>query len=327
MKSLVTGGTGFIGGHLVKRLLEMGQEVRCLVRDPSRAAVLEHLGAEIITGSTNNGLNWEPVLDGVNEVYHLAGVTRAKSNLEYYIGNQAGTRQLVEACRKYGSGLRRFLHVSSLAAVGPSEGKRPLSEDEPFHPVSHYGRSKMMGELEVLKIKDEIPITILRPSIVFGPRERDMFEYFRMIKGGVYPLVGFGTQWVNLLHSDDLIDGIIRASKSERAVGETYFVGSERQYTSQEIGETIAKVVGRQPIRIHIPTEFVIVCGAVSGAMGRIIGRAMFFNLQKAREVTQSAWTCSVAKATEHFGFHQTLPLEESFRKTYSWYVEHGWMA
>jgi nucleoside-diphosphate-sugar epimerase len=141
----------------------------------------------------------------------------------------------------------------------------------------------MMSELEVLHFKDTIPLTIVRPSIVYGPQERDMYEYFRMIRKGLYPLIGRKPQWINLVHAHDLVEAIVIASSSRRAIGETYFIGSEEHYTSEEIGWTLAKVVGRRPVRVHIPGKLVLAAGGFVGMMGSLTGRAVFFNLQKAR--------------------------------------------
>jgi dihydroflavonol-4-reductase len=327
MKALVTGGTGFIGSHLVRRLRNNGSDVRCIVRDLSKAQELVELGVEIVDGDLCNGIAWESVLDGVTEIFHLAGVTRAKANHQYYDGNQKATHELVGACKKYCTDLRRFVHISSLAAVGPSRNGLPLCETESFHPVSHYGRSKMLSELEVHQLRGEIPFTILRPSIVYGPQERDMFEYFRMVRKGIYPLVGSNPQWVNLVHADDLVEAMLRSSADVHAVNETYFIGSERQFTVEEVGNTIADAVGRQPIRIHVPENLVIAAGVVVGVVGKITGQAVFFNLQKAKEATQTAWVCSVHKAREHFGYRQSISLESGFQETYEWYVKHGWFA
>jgi nucleoside-diphosphate-sugar epimerase len=153
-----------------------------------------------------------------------------------------------------------------------------------------------------------------------------MFKYFRLISKGVYPLIGRDLQWINLVHAYDLVEAIVSASSCERAVGETYHIGSERQYTTEEVGQTIAKVAGRTPIRVHLPQKLVFASGAIVGATGSLFGLSVFFNLEKAREATQRAWVCSVCKARDHFGYRQSVGLEEGFRETYEWYLEHGWL-
>ena len=327
MISLITGSTGFIGSHLVRRLAAAGRRIRTIVRSAAKASSLERSGVEIIFGDLREGVDWQLALAGVDEVFHLAGTTRVRSNREYYAGNHLATSNLVKACAEHCSHLRRFVHISSLAAVGPSPDGRPLHEGAPNRPVSDYGKSKMMSELDVLGASRQIPVTILRPSIVYGPSERDLLEYFRMVKRGIFLLIGHRQQLLNLVHDDDLAEAIVRASESPRAVGEIYFVGSERQYTATEVGESIGEVVGCMPLRFHVPPSCVIAAGFVAGSVGRLARRAVFFNLEKAREAIQTAWTCSVEKARLHFGYRQHVSLAEGFRKTYEWYQTQGWLT
>ncbi len=321
MKVLVTGGTGFIGSHLVERLRRSGNDVRCIAKDNLNATLLESLNVEVVLADLNNGAGWDSILDGVEYVYHLAGVTRAKWSRDYYEGNYLATKRFIEVCSKNRTSL-----VSSLAAVGPSLYGQSVNEDTPYHPVSHYGKSKMMGELEVLNVRDRLPITIVRPCAVYGPRERDMYEYFQLIKRGIQPLLGFRKKIANLIHSDDLVGGILLAGEHPRAVDETYFIGSEESYSTEEIGRVMAGVLNCSPIRFRIPGVLVYAVAAISGAVGKITGNQIFFNLQKARECLQSAWICSVEKAKSQLGFRQKVSLEDGMEKTYLWYRENGWL-
>jgi nucleoside-diphosphate-sugar epimerase len=326
MKTLVTGGTGFIGSHLIERLRERGDEVVCVAKDALNVANLEQLRVKVVLADLNNGIGWESLLSGVDYVYHLAGVTRCQSSKEYYEGNFLATKRFLDICCSLRVGLKRFVHVSSLAAVGPSLDGQALGEDAPYHPVSHYGKSKMLGEIQVLKARPKLPITVIRPSIVYGPRERDMYDYIRMVKGGVQLLIGFNEKLLSLIHSDDLVDGIIRAAETPRAEGEIYFLGSEAPYTTQELGCVIANVIHRHPIRVHCPHTLVYAVGAIADAVGKIGRKQVFFNVQKAKESVQSAWVCSVEKAMTQIGFRQRLSLEEGMRITYDWYCKNGWL-
>jgi len=326
MKILVTGGTGFIGSHLIERLRGQGHDVRCVAKDRINMSVLESLKVEIVLGDLNNGIGWEAILDGVDLVYHLAGVTRANSYGEYYDGNHLATKRFVEVCSAHCTDLKRFVYVSSLAAVGPSPNGEQATEETPYHPVSHYGRSKMLGELEVLKARDRFPITIVRPSAVYGPRERDMYEYIRLILRGIQPLIGFRNKFLNLIHSEDLVRGILLAGNHHRAEGEVYFLGSERDYTTEDIGRSIALAVGKRPLRVRLPHAVVYGVGAVAEVWGKIARKQIFFNLQKVRESVQAAWTCSVDKAKSQLGFQQNISLEEGMAQTYRWYRDHQWL-
>jgi nucleoside-diphosphate-sugar epimerase len=326
MKVLVTGGTGFIGSHLVERLLARGEDVRCVAKDRLNVVMLDSPNVEVILGDLNNGLGWDRILDGVERVYHLAGVTKAARASEYYEGNCLATKRLLESCLRFGRNIKRFLYVSSQAAVGPSPDADPVTECSPYHPVTHYGKSKMMAELEVLKVHDRLPITIIRPSAVYGPRERDWLEYFKYIKQGIQPLMGFGKKLLSLIHSDDLVNGIVAAAESPRAEGEIYFLGSEATYSTEDIGDAVARVLNRRTLRVRIPHVLVRAVGMLSGALARLSGRAALFNYQKAIDSLQSSWVCSVEKAKSHFEFRQCVPLEDGLLRTCRWYQEHGWL-
>jgi dihydroflavonol-4-reductase len=326
MKVLVTGATGFIGSHLVERLRDRDYEVACIAKDEMNARLLESRGCRVVIGDLNSPGTWEPLLDGVGTVYHVAGVTRAREPAEYYEGNYLATKKVVETCARFSQGIGHFVYVSSQAAVGPSLDGTPINEEAHYHPVSHYGKSKMLGELEVLRTQRRLPVTIVRPSVVYGPRERDMYDYIRTIRHGLRLLIGIHDKLVSLVHVDDLVNGIILAGESAISAGEKYFLGSEGYYSIREVGETIARVVHRHAISLRLPHCLVWTVGALSTAIGKVLDQQVFFNLEKAREVVQPAWTCSVDKARAQLGFHQGLSLEEGMRRTYRWYVENGWL-
>ena len=326
MKILVTGGTGFIGSHLVERLRRKGHEVRCVAKDRLNVQALESIGCSVVLADLNNGVSWEPLLNDVEYVYHLAGVTRCRSPHEYYEGNFQATKHFVDVCSTLCSSLKRFVYVSSLTAVGPSLNGSPVDESTPYHPVSHYGKSKMLAEGEVLRVADRLPVTIVRPSAVYGPRERDMYDYMRLIKKRIQPLIGLKSKFMSLIHSDDLVDGIIRAGEKEAAVGNTYLLGSERGYSVRDIGRAIASAVHTHPLCIGLPHCLVYTIGGIATVVGKITDQQVFFNIEKVRESVQPAWTCSVEKAKAELGFRQKVGLIEGMQSTYAWYCANGWM-
>jgi dihydroflavonol-4-reductase len=326
MATLVTGGTGFIGSHLIERLARSGTEVICLAKDAMNMAVLEPLGCRIELVDLNDLRSLDGILDRVDTIYHLAGVTRCRTSEEYYEGNTNATRNFVELCLRASSSVRRFVYVSSLAAAGPSFPGHPLTEDAPYHPVSHYGRSKMLAEREVLKAADRMAVTIVRPSSVYGPRERDMYDYIKLIYRGLEPLIGFKDKLMSLIHVRDLVNGILLAGTAPGAAGKTYFLGSELFYSIREIGETIASVVHTHPVCVRLPHSVVYAVGAVAVAVGKCTGQQVFFTMEKARESVQPAWICSVARAKHDLEYHQTVSLRQGMAETYRWYKEHGWM-
>lgn len=327
MKAIVTGGTGFIGSSLIEKLVAKHYQVFCIAKDEMHATDLKALGVEIVLKDINDGVYWEPLLSDADYIFHVAGVTRAKCDSDYYDGNFKATRRIARLsaaiCRK----LKRFIYVSSLTAVGPSFDEKPIEENSPYHPVSIYGKSKMLGELEVLKLKDRLPFTILRPSGVYGPRDREMLSYISMIQKGIQPLIGFGTKWLNLIHRDDLVDGIIQAAESTAAENEIFFLGGEKNYTTEEIGDAIAAVLHKSRLKFPLPESLVYLIGSITETVGKISGQEVFFNRQKVAEAVQTYWTCSVAKAKARFGFQEKFSLQEGMQDTCRWYRQHQWLA
>ena len=326
MKALVTGGTGFIGCHLIEKLSQRGVEIVSVAKDGQNAELLRQLGAKVITGDLNNGIRWDEALDGVDIVFHLAGVTRSRFARDYYEGNTKATHRFTEVCALRAASLKRFVYVSSQTAAGPSPDGSPLVEDAPCHPVSHYGKSKLLAEEEVRKAGARLPWTIVRPSAVYGPRDREWYEYIRMILHGFQLLVGFGTKSMNLIHADDLADGILLAGTAPQAVGQTYFLGSERAYSTLEIGMMMARVLNKHAIKVRVPHALTYAVGAIEGAVGKVTGHDVFFNFQKAKESVQTAWTCSIEKAKRELGFAPHIPLEDGVRSTCEWYRQNRWM-
>lgn len=326
MKMFITGGTGFIGRHLAVRLSELGHDVTCLVRSRQRALFLESLNVRLCEGNLDSRLLLGEAIAGSDMVFHLAGVTRARSTKEYYEGNHLATKKLVAICREHSDTLRRFVHVSSLAAVGPARPGSPLTEEASYHPVSHYGKSKMLGEIEVRRAEDRLATTIVRPVAVFGPADEGFLEYFRLIKKGFLPMVGWGIRLLSMVYVNDLVEGIIQASENCNARGQTYFLGDDEPYSIDEIGTTIASVMQLNARRIHLPEPLVLAYGAVSEAAGKFSHNPVLFNTQKAKEGIQRAWICSVDKARKELGFFASTSLFEGMSRSYEWYCRNGWL-
>jgi nucleoside-diphosphate-sugar epimerase len=325
MNILVTGGTGFIGTNVIEKLSGNKNQIKCLSKDFLNTGDLVKLKVEIINGDLNNGVAWENILPEVDIIYHIAGVTRAKTNKEFYAGNYLATRNLLKACLNHCTKLKRFVYISSLTAIGPSIDGVTVNEETAYHPVSEYGKSKMLAELEVMKCRDKIPVTILRPSAVYGPRERDMYMYMKSIKQGIQLLIGYKQKYLNLIYVDDLAEGIISASLNSSAEDQVYFLGSEDAYRNEEIGETIARVIQKNIINIHLPHCMVFTVCGIEEMFGRIFQKHVYLNLQKAHELIQAKWTCSIEKAERELGFCPRTSLYEGFWKTYQWYLEKGW--
>jgi dihydroflavonol-4-reductase len=326
MKVLVTGGTGFIGSNLIEKLVSRNYEVYTIAKDNMNIEFLNSLNVKLLEYDLNNLPDLENELHDVDYIYHLAGVTRAINKNDYYLGNFLATRNLLKVCKQSCKKLKRFVYLSSLSAVGPSVDGKPVDEETPYHPVSHYGKSKMMGELEVIRSSNKFPITILRPGSVYGPREKDMFEYFKLVKFGIKPIIGFNQKKLNLIFCGDLVDSIIEAGEHPKAVNEVYFVGSEQAYTNHQIGEAIALAQNKSTICIRIPHLIVYTIGLIEEIFGKILRRPVFLNLHKAKESIQERWDCSIQKIKNEIGFHPKVSLSKGMERTFEWYVAEEWL-
>ncbi|MCX7877008.1 MAG: NAD-dependent epimerase/dehydratase family protein [Ignavibacteria bacterium] len=322
----ITGATGFIGSHLADKLVERNYKVKCLVRKTSNTKWLEHKNIEYVYGDLFDYKVLEDALAGVDYVYHVGGVTFAKKKEDFYKGNVDATKSLIEACYRFNPELKKFIHVSSQAAVGPSFDGKPVDENRDYFPVTTYGRSKAEAEKVVISYFDKLPCTIVRPPAVYGPRDYAIFEYFKSMNRGVQPMIGFDNKLLSLIHVKDLVNGFISAGESDVSVSEIYFISSERFYNWNEVGEITKKVLGKKTFKIVIPHFAVKTTAFFSEVFGFFSPKPVILNREKAREITQSYWICSVEKAKNHLGYRQTVSLEEGISETIAWYKTQGWL-
>jgi dihydroflavonol-4-reductase len=326
MDVLVTGGTGFIGSFIVELLLERGHSVRCLVRKSSNLQWLKPHPVTLVYADFFNLPSIESATADVHIIIHVAGVVASKNREGFFTGNQSTTKNLLTAALHTASELKRFLHVSSLTAIGPSLNGKPIDENSPPHPITTYGESKLAAEKEVLSVQDKIPITIARPPAVYGPRDTATLTFFQTVNKGIIPLIGFNKKRVSLIHVRDLARGIVDAAFSEKSVGRSYFISSEEIYTWDEIGNVTAAVVNKKTIKLRIPEFIVMGIAGISGFFNNFTRKPSVLNYEKGRDMIQSDWTCSMESAYRDFGFTQTISLEDGIRETIDWYRTMNWL-
>ncbi|UCB52931.1 MAG: NAD-dependent epimerase/dehydratase family protein, partial [Candidatus Zixiibacteriota bacterium] len=234
LSTLVTGANGFVGSHLAEGLLERGYRVRCLVRKTSDLRWLSGLEVEYFYGDVADKESLKGVCGNVDLVFHAAGLTSARSRKEYLRANAEGTRNLVEVCLEQNPKLQRFVYVSSQAAVGPGVDERPLDETAPSRPITDYGESKLEGERIVLEHVSQLPVTVVRPPAVYGPRDTDVLGFFKVASRGFRVSFGKGESFLSLVYVKDLVDGIIRAAENPKSLGQTYFIADDKVYSWRE---------------------------------------------------------------------------------------------
>jgi nucleoside-diphosphate-sugar epimerase len=320
MNALVTGATGFIGSHLCEELARRGHKVTCLIREKSNLKWIENIDLKIISGDCENIESLYDAVDSIDYVFHLAGLTKACSEDKFFSANTRGTENIIKAVVEKNPKLKRFIYISSLAAVGPSKNGSPLKEEADPMPVSIYGKSKLEGEKAVLKYKKSIPVTVLRPSAVYGPRDRDFFIFFKMLKKGIFP--DWGKCYYSMLYVDDLIQGIILAAENKKAEGEIYFLSDSKFYTNEEIMNAISSALGIKALRLRVP-KYIMPFFAY---IGEKIYRNGIINRDKIRELSHSHWICDTSKAKEELGFMTKVKIKEGIKWTADWYRIHRWL-
>jgi len=326
MKILITGATGFIGSHLAGHLHQSGHTLRAITRKTSDKKWIRDIPMEYAEGDYGDPGFLREAVAAVDMIYHVAGVTKARTREEYFRGNHGVTKNLLAAVLDSNPRIRRFVHVSSGAAVGPASPGMPVNESTPFHPLTTYGVSKMEAERECLAVMDKLAVTIVRPPAVYGPRDTDVFEFFKTMSMGVQPLIGFREKLVSLIHVSDLVNGIVMAGENREAAGKTYFISGEKYYNWHHVGEVTAGVMGRKPFRIKIPEWCVYAIGTFAQFFALFGNKPAILNLEKVRDIVQDAWTFDGSKAARELGFEEKLTLESGIRLTLEWYTEQGWL-
>lgn len=327
MNALVTGATGFVGSHLVEALVRRGDRVTALVRSPGKAALLQELGVRQVRGDLQDPAALEQATRDQQVIYHVAGVTAARDEAEFMLHNRDGVRNVVAAAARAGATPRVVL-VSSMAASGPSEPGRPLQGDEVPRPVTSYGRSKLAGE-EAVKASG-FSWTILRPPMVYGPRDAEVLKVFKIARLGVAPVFGDGSQQLSAVYGPDLAEALAQAGRAEATVGKTYYVCHPEIFTSEGLVQAVGRALSsenRKPVAVvHLPLWAARTALTVTGSAARLAGMATILTVEKANEFFQPAWTGDSAPLRRDAGWSAEHNLESGLALTAGWYRAHGWL-
>ena len=327
MRVLVTGASGFLGGHVAERLSARGDTVRALVRKTSNTRHLQTLaGVELFEGSVEQASRVVEAVDGVDAIVHCAGIVKARTSDEFFMVNVGGTSNLVDAARKAGKKLARLVHVSSLEAAGPSADGRPVPVDQE-NPVTAYGRSKLAAEKVVLAASAEVPVTILRPGAIYGPRDGEILEAFKAIERGLLPLVGDGSAKGVWIYATDCADVCVRAIDAGVPSGRVYFVddGCGALPLRQMLADAERALGKRALLRWSLPVPVFMAVARGVEAFGRLSGKAVMLTREKASMLLQD-WVCSSEATRTELAWTPQVPWSEGVVKAVAWYRDNGWL-
>ncbi len=323
---LLTGGTGFVGGHVAEGLAAAGHRVRALTRGRDDGGVLAGAGAETVRGSLEDPASLAAAVEGVEVVVHAAGLIKARSPSEFHGVNAGGTLRLLRACAEARPRPRRFVLVSSLAAQGPSASGRPLREDDPGLPVSHYGWSKRRAERIARAFADRLEVVVVRPPAVYGPRDRETLPFFRIAATGLLPRLPGRDLRLVLVHVSDLAAGVLAAAAIPGAAGGTFHLCHPEVVELGGMLGVMARAAGRNGRTVPLPRGLIRGAAFLSEQVASLTGRLPALAMDKAREVTAPAWVADPSAARRVLGWEARIPSCDGIPSTASWYRERGWL-
>jgi nucleoside-diphosphate-sugar epimerase len=325
MKIAVTGATGFVGSHLTENLTAAGHEVTVLARSPERLAWIRHLPVRVVYGDLDRTEALREFTAGQQVIVHVAGLTRASRRGELNRVNVDGSVRLLSAALENAPGLGRFVYLSSQAAMGPNPSDAPLDEDDQQRPISAYGESKALAEQELARFVDRVPVTIVRPPWVYGPRDRDTLAFFRLAARGLRVVVGPRNRF-SIVHAADLAQGIRLAAESRLPGCRAYFLTDGEGRTIEELMRLICDAAGRRTNRVPVPVAVVAVAAAANEIAAAITGRPPLLGWRRVGEARHRFWTVSDRRARDELGYRPEITTERGMAETAAWYRTEGWL-
>jgi nucleoside-diphosphate-sugar epimerase len=317
----VTGGTGFVGSHLVDALRRGGVQLRLMVRDPSRLPETVRPTAEIIRGTLGSRDALTSLVAGCPTVVHVAGLVRAGRPAAFDVVNRVGTENLVRVLAEVAP-TARLVHVSSLAAAGPSRDPRGIEPDVPPRPVSSYGRSKLAAEEAVQRYLTKW--VILRPPTTYGPRDTDVLQFFRLAALGFVPIPA-GERFLTVAHVSDVVRAALAAlaGATERCI---LHIGNPTPDTLRSMLSQLAESGGVRVRTVPVPGAIVRTVGLGGDILQWLGLRGVAMTSDKARELLARHWTARTEDSLKALGLAGVVPIPAGFAATWTWYRQSGWL-
>jgi nucleoside-diphosphate-sugar epimerase len=325
---LLTGASGFLGSHIAEQLDQQGAEVRALVRPTSDTRFLESLEhVTLVSGSMSDKGSLLAATEGVEGIIHAAGLVKAREPADFHRTNAEGTANLLHAAKQNASGIERFVLVSSLAVMGPSKDGLPVPSGAAPNPVTHYGRSKLAAEQAAQAEAGSLPITIIRPPLIYGPRDREVLPFFKSVSVGVLPLTGSPSSLLSAVFAADCAAACIRALEANVPSGSAFFVEDGRLETLGGLIAHIENALGRRAW-LRVPVPRLLMYGAALGSelYGRVTRRAVMLTRDKLNELLAPHWVCDSSEAQAALGWKPRVAFDEGTRITSAWYRRQGWL-
>ncbi|BAU54440.1 NAD-dependent epimerase/dehydratase family protein [Mucilaginibacter gotjawali] len=323
---LITGASGFIGYHIIQEALKNNLEVYAAIRKSSNIAHLKDLDIKYTYPDFGDvsSLKKELAENKYDYIIHAAGATKARSQEEYNTINAGYTQNLATAALESGIQLKKFVLLGSLAAVGPLNNlKEVLTENSIPNPVTAYGKSKLLGE-EKLKAFATLNFTILKPTGVYGPRDKDIFIFFKQIARGLEPYIGHTEQKFSFLYVTDLAKATIKALFNGNKG--TFILSDGKSYDRYQLAGFIKDSMGVKAIKFHLPVKFVKIIAYLSEKYCALNKKASTLNVEKLNELMAVSWHCDIGNARKDLGFEPEYDLKAGVAESIKWYKTNKWL-
>ncbi|MFH0725785.1 MAG: NAD-dependent epimerase/dehydratase family protein [Pseudomonadota bacterium] len=323
---MVTGATGFIGSHLVEALVKRGTRVRCLVRNRRQLGWVKNAPVEFVAGNCRDKNSLIQAVKDIDQVFHLAGATTAIKETTYFEVNALGTENLIQACIEHNPRVKKFIYLSSQAAAGPCRGGGKKKESDPCEPVSPYGKSKLLGEKQALSHAWELPLLILRPCAVYGPRDKGFYPLFKSLSKRINPCLFGPDQHISLCYVQDLVRAILLAAEIPTETGGVFFLSDGQDYRMAKVGDIFAQAMEIDALRLRLPRQVLFGMAFFAECFSRISGKPSILNSGKVAEMIKKNWCCDITKARTLLGFEPRISLARGAELTVAWYKREKWL-
>jgi len=323
-KIFITGGTGFIGSHIVEHCSNNNDyEVYALVRDLDHPKWLKDLDIQYLKGDL---FSIPKLPSDLNYIIHSAGCTKTNKLSDYDKINRDGTRSLFESLVSQRIAPQKIIYISSLGVTGPSLKDEPIKETQAPCPISPYAKSKLQGEEEALKFIDKFTVIILRPGGVFGPRDKDFLSLFKSIKRGILPAIDSNQRLASIIYVKDLVNAVELCLQKDIKSGEIFNVVNPQPYSWDEFGQITSQIFNKKLKKIIISYPVAFLIANFAQIAGKFRKNPSIIDKNKLRELNETCWVADCGKAITQLGFQPQYSLKEAIQETLNWYQEHGWL-
>ena len=328
-KILITGASGFVGSHLVEEALERNIEVYAGVRKTSSRQFLQDDRIRFFEMDFSNKISLEKTLGDAKFDYiiHNAGIVSAPKLEDYFTVNYGYLKNLIDALNTADTVPEKFTYISSLASYGPASSTDLsdfLKEEDQPNPINTYGKSKLKSE-QYISAQNNLPYIIIRPTAIYGPREKEIFTFFKLINYNIEGYIGNKKQHLTFIYVKDLTKTILDATLS-KVSQKAYFISDGKYYPQTDLGKYTKQFLDKKTFRMHVPVSLVRSIAWLLEQPAKLTGNYPPLNLEKVQILESMNWKCDLTALKEDLNFQPKYDLEKGLEETLKWYKEKGWL-